>query len=256
MSSFKCLILETPLWKYSMSSSLKSPLEGLKASECEKGKLGAQPSIQYVPPTNLIKKQEGKQIKVKMPDSTNFCMAAFTRSTNKDYLVHVIAVLQIIKMKGMVAEIKAAWLTIRDIRKKMTPYFQFPPNESKEAKKLRHDLLDQFKQILKAKKVTAIVETQKAYEMFRLFVVGDQRTKWDKIVQEMHTKDPWIGVDRISHKRICVRSWPAFLDCIELHKLTIFPDEAAKKQRYYMAQMAKKPQQHGASVHGLYGHLE
>ncbi len=191
-SSFKCLILETPLWKYSMSSSLKSPPEGLKASECKKGKSGARPPIPYVPPTDLIKKRKGKQIKVKMPDGTNFGMAAFTSSTNEDYLVHVNAVLRIIKKKGLAAKIKAAWLAICDVRKEMVPYFEFPPNKSEEAKKLRHDSLNMFKEILKAKKVTAIAETQKAYKMFRLFVVGNQRTQWDKIVQEMHTKDPWI----------------------------------------------------------------
>jgi hypothetical protein len=92
-SSFKCLILKTPLWLYSMSSSLKSPPEGLKALECKKGKSGARPPILYVSPTDLIKKHEGKQIKVKMPNGTNFCMVAFTSGTNKDYLVHVIAVL-------------------------------------------------------------------------------------------------------------------------------------------------------------------
>jgi hypothetical protein len=54
-SPFKCLILETPLWPYSclrMSSGAKSPLEGLKALECKKGKLGAQPPIPYIPSTN------------------------------------------------------------------------------------------------------------------------------------------------------------------------------------------------------------
>ena len=92
-SSFKRLILETPLWSYSMSSSTKSPPEGLKASKCKKGKSSAQPPIPYVPLTDLIKKWEGEQIKVKMPDGTNFSMSTFTSGTNKDYLVHVIAVL-------------------------------------------------------------------------------------------------------------------------------------------------------------------
>jgi hypothetical protein len=226
-----------------MSSSLKSPPEGLKALECEKGKLGARPPIPYVPPTNLIKKREGEQIKVKMPDGTNFGMAAFTSGTNEDYLVHVIAVLRIIKKKGLAAKIKADWLAIHDIRKEMAPYFEFPPDGSKEAKKLRRNSLNEFKEILKAKIVTAIAETQNAYEMFRLFVLSDQQTQWDKIVQEMHTKDPWIGVNGISHKGIRVRSWPVFLDCIELHKLTIFPVDTTEKQRYYMVQTVKKPQQ-------------
>jgi hypothetical protein len=37
-------------------------------------------------------------------------------------------------------------------------------------------------------------------------------------------------------------SWLSFMDCIELHKLTIFPADAAEKQRYYMQQTIKKPQ--------------
>jgi hypothetical protein len=32
------------------------------------------------------------------------------------------------------------------------------------------------------------------------------------------------------------------MDCINLHKLTIFPADAAEKQRYYMRQTIKKPQ--------------
>jgi hypothetical protein len=59
----------------------------------------------------------------------------------------------------------------------------------------------------------------------------------------MHTKNLWVGVDGVSHKGTCFRSWSAFLDCIELHKLTICPMDAAEKQRYYMMQMVKKPQQ-------------
>jgi hypothetical protein len=124
----------------------------------------------------------------------------------------------------------------------MAPFLQVPPDESKEAKKLCEASMEQYKDILKAKKGTAIAITSQAYEMFHLFVVGDQRTHWDKIVQEMHTKDPWVGVDGVSHKGICFHSWSAFLDCIELHKLTIFPIDAAKKQRYYMTQTVKKPQ--------------
>ncbi len=218
------------------------PSRRLKSLRVKKGKLGAQPPIPYVPPTNLIEKQEGKQIKVKMPDGTNFSMAAFMSGINKDYLVHVIAVLCIIEKKGMAAEIKAAWHVIPAIRKEMAPYLQVPPNESKEAKTLCLASLDQFKDILKAKKVTAIAMTGQAYKMFRLFVVGDQQTQWDKIVQEMHTKDPWIGMNGVSHKGIHIRSWPAFLDCIKLHKLTIFPVDAAEKQCYYMVQTVKKPQ--------------
>jgi hypothetical protein len=184
-SPFKRLILETPLWSYlcsRMSSGAKSPPEGLKASEWEKGKSGARPPIPSVPPTDLIEKWEGGQIKVKMPDGTNFSMATLTCGTNEDYLIHVIVVLRIIKKKGLAQEIKAAWLALPAVRKEMTPFLQVPPDESEEAKKLREAFVEQFKGILKARKGMAIAVTSQAYKMFRLFVLGDQQTHWDKIV--------------------------------------------------------------------------
>jgi hypothetical protein len=61
-------------------------------------------------------------------------------------------------------------------------------------------------------------------------------------MNEMHTKNPWIGVNGKANKGICVRFWISFMDCIELHKLTIFPADEAEKQRYYMQQTIKKPQ--------------
>ncbi len=95
---------------------------------------------------------------------------------------------------------------------------------------------------LKAKKDIAIVEAQKAYKLFRCFIVGKAQTQWDRIVNGMHTKNPWIGVNGKSNKGICMKSWILFMDCIELHKLTVFPADTAEKQHYYMQQTIKKPQ--------------
>jgi hypothetical protein len=88
-----------------------------------------------------------------------------------------------------------------------------------------------------------IVKEMGRYKLFRCFVVGMVQTQWDKIVNEMHTKNPWIGINGKSNKGIHVKSWISFMDCIKLHKLTVFPADAAEKQRYYMQQMIKKPRQ-------------
>jgi hypothetical protein len=34
------------------------------------------------------------------------------------------------------------------------------------------------------------------------------------------------------HKDLSVHSWLSFQDCIELHKLSIFPADAKEKQRF------------------------
>jgi hypothetical protein len=124
----------------------------------------------------------------------------------------------------------------------MKPYFQFPEDETKATKEIRKQMLSTYKEICKAKRGYMIAKTQKVYKMFHCFVVGNPLTQWDKIVHKMHTKDLWISVNGSSNKGICVCSWPSFLDSIKLHKLTIFPVDAAEKQRYYMTQMVKKPQ--------------
>jgi hypothetical protein len=170
-------------------------------------------------------------------------MAAFAYGTNEDYLVHVIAIIRIIEQKGMASEIKVAWDAIIEVRREMKPYFQFPEDETKAAKAIWKQTLSKYKEILKAKKSYAIVKTQKAYKIFGCFVVGNPQTQWDKIVHKMHIKDPWIGVNGSSNKGIYICSWLSFLDCIELHKLTIYPLDTAEKQHFYMTQTVKKPQQ-------------
>ncbi len=37
-------------------------------------------------------------------------------------------------------------------------------------------------------------------------------------------------------------TWMSFLDCLELHKLTVFSADAAKRQRFYIQQVVRKPQ--------------
>ncbi len=39
-----------------------------------------------------------------------------------------------------------------------------------------------------------------------------------------------------------MRTWASFKDCIELHKLTVFPADTIEKQHFYMQQTIKKPQ--------------
>ncbi len=174
-----------------------------------------------------------------MPGGTNFQMATFAYGTNEDYFVHVIAVLRIIEQKGMASEIKVAWDAIIEVRREMKPHFLFPEDKTKAAKEVWKQTLSKYKEILKAKKKLVIAKIQKVYKMFRCFIVGNPQTQWDKIVHEMHTKDPWISVNGSSNKGPHVHSWPSFLDCIELHKLTIFPMDTAEKQRYYMTQTVK-----------------
>jgi hypothetical protein len=93
-SSFKKLLLGTGLWQHTkMSTSLKSP-DGLKDAECKKGQLSHWLPIPYVPVVDIVTpKEETQFFKVKLPDTSHL--------SNKEYLAHIVAVLQIINQKGL-----------------------------------------------------------------------------------------------------------------------------------------------------------
>jgi hypothetical protein len=124
----------------------------------------------------------------------------------------------------------------------MSPFFNFPEDETVATKEARKKKLNEHNESLKAKKVIVVELAQEAYKLIRCFIVGEARMLLDRIVNEMYTKNPWIGVNGKSNKGISVKSWILFMDCIKLHKLTIIPNGAAKKQHYNMQQMIKKPQ--------------
>jgi hypothetical protein len=158
-------------------------------------------------------------------------MPTYGSGNNKEYLVHVIAVLQLVEQKGTAAEVKEAFTALVKVRKEMSPFFNFPEDKSVAKKEARKKELSNLNKSIKAKKSFAVEQAQKAYELFRCFIVGKARTELDRIVNEIHTKIPWIGMNGKSNQGICMKSWISFMDCIKLHKLTIFPADAAEKQR-------------------------
>jgi hypothetical protein len=161
---------------------------------------------------------------------------------NEECLVHLIAILRLVEQKGTAAKVEEAFAAFIAVRKEMSPLLKFPNDETAAEKEARKKKLIDLKEALKAKKDVAVEKAQKAYEVFRCFVVGKAQTNWDRIVNKMHRKNPWVGVNGKSNKGLCMHSWIFFMDCIELYKLTVFPADAAEKQRYYMQQTIKKSQ--------------
>ncbi len=72
----------------------------------------------------------------------------------------------------------------------MSPFFNFTENESAAKKEARKKRLRNLNKSLKAKKSFVVKQAKKAYELFCCFVVGKARMQWDRIVNEMHKKNP------------------------------------------------------------------
>jgi hypothetical protein len=144
-----------------MSSNLKSLPEGLKNAKCEKGTPPVSPPIPYVPPTDLLKKWETKQIKVELPDGTKFQMPTLGSGNNEEYLVNIIAVLHLVEQMGTAAKVQA-FAALVAVRMEMRPFFNFSEDETVAAKEARKKKLNKLNKSLKAKKSIAVDLAQKA----------------------------------------------------------------------------------------------
>ncbi len=135
-----------------------------------------------------------EQIKVELPDRTKFQMPICSSGNNKKYLVHVIAVLHLVKQNGTAAEVKEAFTAVVAVGKEMNPFF---------CKRSKNEETPRAQQIPQGQERHCCGT---AYELFHCFVAGKVRMHWGRIVNEVHTNNPWIGVNGKSNKGIRVKS--------------------------------------------------
>ncbi len=139
--------------------------------------------------------------------------------------------------------VEKAFTAVKEPEDKIGPlHKKLNMSKSQQEKDNLLKLIKEADKLLEQNKKNALKEIVKAYELIRTYFIGKARTQWDKVVQEMHQKDPWVAVDGSLNKGPRKKDWNSFLDCIELHKLSIFSCDAAKLQRYYMQQHIRKPQ--------------
>jgi hypothetical protein len=243
-STFKQLFLETKaLLLPIMSGNAKSPAEGLKDSECERGAITTRPSIPHVAPVDPYEKTEMTKIKTKLPDGTNYHTVPFRAGSNEDYVNHIIAMISLVEQKGLENSVETVFVVASENEEKVGPLYK-KLNMSKhpqEKESIKKQIDTTEKDLEKAEKYT-LKEIVKAYELFCTYFISEARgTQWDKVVQEMHQKDPWVAVNGSLSPGPHKKTWESFLDCIELNKLTVFSCDTAELQRYYMQQHVRKP---------------
>ncbi len=150
---------------------------------------------------------------------------------------------QLIQQKELKSSVEKVLMVVSDIRDKIGPLRKklnmAKSNQEKES--LNRQVKTAEKNLDEAKKV-ALAEIVKAYKLFCVYFLGKARTQWDNVVQEMHMKDPWVAVNGALNKGPRKKTWESILDCIELHKLTLFSYDATELQWYYMQQHIKKPE--------------
>jgi hypothetical protein len=99
----------------------------------------------------------------------------------------------------------------------------------------------------KVKSDAAYAEHAKAigahYDLFRQLLADEPQVQWDRIVEDVHNKDPWTGLNGVKHLGLCMKTAKSLEDCIMFHKITVFSVDAAERQKAYMMGSLTKPRQ-------------
>ncbi len=85
----------------------------------------------------------------------------------------------------------------------------------------------------------------KMFQFYANLLSADAKYAWNKIVKKQTEADPFKdlqGVSRKSPRRLLLKS---INNCIMFHLLTVFPNNAAEQEKYYLSNVLKKPQRVG-----------
>ncbi len=122
---------------------------------------------------------------------------------------------------------------------------------------LRTAIKAEPKQALEAAEEATTKRDKAAEDMFQLYaslLSVDARYAWNKIVQEQTNVDPYTDLQGLTRKGPRGMSRKSFEDCVIFHLLTVFPNNAAEQERYYITNVLKKPQR--VSIHQFVQHVE
>jgi hypothetical protein len=111
--------------------------------------------------------------------------------------------------------------------------------------------IEQTQQMLQEAQKAHDKAIAESYEQLRNLLSGDTQFQWDCACREMHERDLWAAVNGQVTKGRHPRTWMSFLDCLELHKLTVFSADAVERQRLYIQQAVRKPQRVTVQQHIL-----
>jgi hypothetical protein len=115
----------------------------------------------------------------------------------------------------------------------------------KSSAALRAETKAELKQALEAVAEATTQRDKAAADMFQLYanlLSVNARYPWNKIVQEQTKADPYMDLQGLIRKGPRGMSRKSFEDCVMFDLLTVFPNNAAEQERYYIMKVLKKPQ--------------
>ncbi len=275
LSPFKKLIVSTPRLLHSlyMMSLAKAVPDGLKDRKCKKSALCERPPIPYVPKKDCVQETvsayKDNHLKTQIGEGMELRVLIWHSGMREAFLIHVGSAQEAIEKKGYFKayeENKEAYVKlhgkIKSAKAQLATLDESAIGEtgtSKKSKKTQEAAAanDQVAPALQAEIEVELSSAQEAAteaknraeaaanDMFQLYanlLSIDAKYAWDKIVHEQTASDPYTDLQGCTKKGPRGLSRKSFDDCVIFYLLTVFPNNAAEQEQYYITNVLKKPQ--------------
>ena len=186
-------------------------------------------------------KASRETIKMKTPEGKVKVTVLGDSPGVEEYLQHINNFIQMLSRKKIEEDmLKLAKAVISPkalVRKPKTA----PQGEKPAEKTTQLELHEAAAKKLVEAEVSEDAKVATVYDLFRKTLKEDPELQWDRIVTDMHTKDPWEDLKGIKHGGICWRSSKSLWECIDFHKHMVYSINAVEQQRLYILCHLKKP---------------
>jgi len=124
-----------------------------------------------------------------------------------------------------------------------------PPGEKPADKTVWLEQLEAVIRKLLDAEVSEEAKVATVYDLFCKTLKEDPEQQRDRIMKDMHIKDPWEDLKSIKHGGICRRLSKSLWECIDFHKRTVYSIDAVEQQRLYILCHLKKPARSSIQAH-------
>jgi hypothetical protein len=173
-------------------------------------------------------------VKIKMTEGEHKQAILGNGADGEEYIKHLMAFDRLMEKKEHKADLAEAARAVLKASLTLKKHAKVPKGESDPEKAARLIEVKAAERELTAAKVVESTITCLAHDLFRKLTKDDPEIQWDRIVADMHTKNPWLDLRGVKHHGLRKKLRQSLVDCIEQHKLTFFACDAVERHKYCM----------------------
>ncbi len=187
--------------------------QDLKDYECKRGTVPQRPPILYAQYRYKKWLVEPDKLKVKLLGGDTFLVEFLGDASNAEtYLKWYFNYLRIIVERKSDVKVLACADALKRAVEDLKKPSKIPKRESEDQKaesELELAACQEKYNVTYAKHTEAI---GMHYDLFRQLLADEPQVQWDRIVDDVHNKDPWTGLNGVKHDGLCMKSTKSLED--------------------------------------------